>query len=131
MLFRSGFLVNRLLSPYLNEAVWCFQDGDVSIKEIDQDMVAFGMPVGPFMLLDTVGLDIAFEVARILRRRRFSKPWSRRGDGESNQDGASTSIRGARNGAAIRTSILCCSKCGRAAGRPGWNGPDYALSSPW
>ncbi|MCC6965021.1 MAG: 3-hydroxyacyl-CoA dehydrogenase [Nitrospira sp.] len=64
----AGFLVNRLLSPYLNEAVWCLQDGDVSIKEIDQDMVAFGMPVGPFALLDTVGLDIALDVARILHR---------------------------------------------------------------
>jgi 3-hydroxyacyl-CoA dehydrogenase len=64
----AGFLVNRLLSPYLNEAVWCLQDGDASIKEIDQDMVAFGMPVGPFTLLDTVGLDIALEVARILHR---------------------------------------------------------------
>ncbi len=64
----AGFLVNRLLSPYLNEAVWCLQDGDVSIKEIDQDMVSFGMPVGPFALLDTVGLDIALEVARILHR---------------------------------------------------------------
>ncbi len=64
----AGFLVNRLLSPYLNEAVWCLQDGDASIKEIDQDMVSFGMPVGPFTLLDTVGLDIAFEVARILHR---------------------------------------------------------------
>ena len=62
----AGFLVNRLLSPYLNEAVWCFQDGDVSIKEIDQDLVSFGMPVGPFTLLDTVGLDIALDVARIL-----------------------------------------------------------------
>lgn len=64
----AGFLVNRLLSPYLNEAVWCLQDGDVSIKEIDQEMVSFGMPVGPFALLDTVGLDIALEVARILQR---------------------------------------------------------------
>ena len=62
----AGFLVNRLLSPYLNEAVWCFQDGDVSINEIDQDLVSFGMPVGPFTLLDTVGLDIALDVARIL-----------------------------------------------------------------
>mgnify|MGYP000894986613 CR=1 FL=1 len=62
----AGFLVNRLLSPYLNEAVWCFQDGDVSIKEIDQALVSFGMPVGPFALLDTVGLDIALDVARIL-----------------------------------------------------------------
>ncbi len=64
----AGFLVNRLLSPYLNEAVWCLQDGDVSIKAIDQDMVSFGMPVGPFTLLDTVGLDIALDVARILHR---------------------------------------------------------------
>jgi 3-hydroxyacyl-CoA dehydrogenase len=64
----AGFLVNRLLFPYLNEAVWCLQDGDASIKEIDQEMVAFGMPVGPFVLLDTVGLDIALEVARILHR---------------------------------------------------------------
>ena len=62
----AGFLVNRLLSPYLNEAVWCLQDGEVSIKEIDQDLVSFGMPVGPFTLLDTVGLDIALDVARIL-----------------------------------------------------------------
>ncbi|MDR4479929.1 MAG: 3-hydroxyacyl-CoA dehydrogenase NAD-binding domain-containing protein [Nitrospira sp.] len=64
----AGFLVNRLLFPYLNEAVWCLQDGDASIQEIDQDMVAFGMPVGPFTLLDTVGLDIALDVARILHR---------------------------------------------------------------
>ena len=64
----AGFLVNRLLSPYLNEAVWCLQDDDISIKEIDQDMVSFGMPVGPFALLDSVGLDIAFDVARILHR---------------------------------------------------------------
>jgi 3-hydroxyacyl-CoA dehydrogenase len=64
----AGFLVNRLLSPYLNEAVWCLQDGEVSMRDIDQDMVAFGMPVGPFTLLDTVGLDIALEVARILHR---------------------------------------------------------------
>lgn len=64
----AGFLVNRLLSPYLNEAVWCLQDGEVSIKEIDHDMVSFGMPVGPFALLDAVGLDIALDVARILHR---------------------------------------------------------------
>jgi 3-hydroxyacyl-CoA dehydrogenase len=64
----AGFLVNRLLSPYLNEAVLCLEDSNVSIKEIDQDMVSFGMPVGPFTLLDTVGLDIALEVARILHR---------------------------------------------------------------
>ena len=64
----AGFLVNRLLSPYLNEAVWCLQDSALSIEAIDQDMVSFGMPVGPFALLDTVGLDIALEVSRILHR---------------------------------------------------------------
>ncbi|MCS6329014.1 MAG: fatty acid oxidation complex subunit alpha FadJ, partial [Nitrospira sp.] len=51
-----------------NEAVWCLQDSGLSIKDIDQDMVSFGMPVGPFALLDSVGLDIALEVARILHR---------------------------------------------------------------
>ena len=62
----AGFLVNRLLFPYLNEAVLCLQEGAASMKEIDQEMVSFGMPVGPFTLLDQVGLGIAFEVARIL-----------------------------------------------------------------
>lgn len=64
----AGFLVNRLLMPYLNEAVLCLQEGAASLKEIDQEMVAFGMPVGPFTLLDTIGLDISSEVARVLHR---------------------------------------------------------------
>lgn len=62
----AGFLVNRLLMVYLNEAVLCLQENAVSHKQIDQDMVAFGMPMGPFTLLDTIGLDISLEVARIL-----------------------------------------------------------------
>jgi len=62
----AGFLVNRLLMPYLNEAVLCLQEGAASLKEIDQEMMTFGMPVGPFALLDTIGLDVSFEVARIL-----------------------------------------------------------------
>lgn len=64
----AGFLVNRLLMPYLNEAILCLQEGAAPVKDIDQEMVAFGMPVGPFTLLDTVGLDISLEVARILHR---------------------------------------------------------------
>ena len=64
----AGFLVNRLLMPYINEAIQCLQEGAASAKEIDQDLVAFGLPVGPFALSDTVGLDIALEVARILQR---------------------------------------------------------------
>jgi 3-hydroxyacyl-CoA dehydrogenase len=64
----AGFAVNRLLMPYLNEAILCLQEGAVSPKQVDEEMVGFGMPVGPFALLDTLGLDIAFEVARILHR---------------------------------------------------------------
>jgi 3-hydroxyacyl-CoA dehydrogenase len=64
----AGFLVNRLLMAYLNEAVHCLQEGSGTLKQIDQDMVAFGMPVGPFSLLDSVGLDISCEVARVLHR---------------------------------------------------------------
>ena len=62
----AGFLVNRLLMPYLNEAVFCLQEGAGTAKEIDEQMVAFGLPVGPFTLLDTLGTDISFHVARIL-----------------------------------------------------------------
>lgn len=64
----AGFLVNRLLMAYENEAVRALEEGVVTLQEIDQEMVAFGMPVGPLALLDAVGLDISFEVARILYR---------------------------------------------------------------
>jgi 3-hydroxyacyl-CoA dehydrogenase / enoyl-CoA hydratase / 3-hydroxybutyryl-CoA epimerase len=53
-----GFLVNRILTPYLNEAGYLLQDG-ASIAEVDQALLGFGMPMGPFRLLDEVGLDIA------------------------------------------------------------------------
>jgi len=64
----AGFLVNRVLMAYVNEAVRALQEGAASLQEIDQEMVSFGMPVGPLALLDSVGLDISFEVARILYR---------------------------------------------------------------
>ncbi len=64
----AGFLVNRVLMAYVNEAVRALQEGAATLQEIDEEMVAFGMPVGPLALLDTVGLDISFEVARILYR---------------------------------------------------------------
>jgi 3-hydroxyacyl-CoA dehydrogenase / enoyl-CoA hydratase / 3-hydroxybutyryl-CoA epimerase len=53
-----GFLVNRVLAPYLNEAGWLLADG-VSIDEIDGALLDFGMPMGPLRLLDEVGLDVA------------------------------------------------------------------------
>jgi 3-hydroxyacyl-CoA dehydrogenase / enoyl-CoA hydratase / 3-hydroxybutyryl-CoA epimerase len=53
-----GFLVNRILTPYLNEAGFLLQEG-ASIAEVDEALLGFGMPMGPFRLLDEVGLDIA------------------------------------------------------------------------
>lgn len=53
-----GFLVNRLLFPYMNEAIELLLDG-ASIKEIDRAATAFGMPMGPLTLYDLVGLDTA------------------------------------------------------------------------
>jgi 3-hydroxyacyl-CoA dehydrogenase/enoyl-CoA hydratase/3-hydroxybutyryl-CoA epimerase len=60
-----GFLVNRVLMPYLMEALTLVGEG-VSPAEIDRAAVAFGMPMGPVLLADTVGLDICLSVARIL-----------------------------------------------------------------
>lgn len=62
----AGFLVNRLLMPYLNEAAFALQEGAGSIKEIDQALSAAGLPMGPFLLLDMIGIDVAQKVAEIL-----------------------------------------------------------------
>lgn len=62
----AGFLVNRLLMPYLNEAAYALQEGSASLQDIDQAMVAFGFPMGPFTLVDTVGLDVCHSVVKIL-----------------------------------------------------------------
>lgn len=60
-----GFLVNRILVPYLMEAVRLNQSG-VPVKDIDDAMLEFGMPMGPMRLLDEIGLDVAAHVARTL-----------------------------------------------------------------
>ncbi len=62
----AGFLVNRLLMPYLNEAAYCLQEGAATVQEIDQAMVAFGFPMGPFTLVDNLGLDVCFDVVKVL-----------------------------------------------------------------
>ncbi|MBI3271976.1 MAG: 3-hydroxyacyl-CoA dehydrogenase [Planctomycetes bacterium] len=62
----DGFLVNRLLMPYLNEAVYALAEGSATAKEIDDAMVAFGMPMGPFTLADNLGLDTCYHVGNIL-----------------------------------------------------------------
>jgi 3-hydroxyacyl-CoA dehydrogenase/enoyl-CoA hydratase/3-hydroxybutyryl-CoA epimerase len=60
-----GFLVNRILMPYLLESVELLNEG-VPAPVIDKAMVAFGMPMGPITLADTVGLDVCLSVAQHL-----------------------------------------------------------------
>jgi 3-hydroxyacyl-CoA dehydrogenase/enoyl-CoA hydratase/3-hydroxybutyryl-CoA epimerase len=60
-----GFLVNRILVPYLMEAVRLHESG-IPVKDIDEAMLEFGMPMGPMRLLDEIGLDVAAHVARTL-----------------------------------------------------------------
>jgi 3-hydroxyacyl-CoA dehydrogenase/enoyl-CoA hydratase/3-hydroxybutyryl-CoA epimerase len=60
-----GFVVNRILGPYMNESGFLLQEGN-SIDSLDKAMVDFGMPMGPMALLDEVGIDVAAKVAGIL-----------------------------------------------------------------
>jgi len=60
-----GFLVNRILAPYMGEAMELAREG-VPLPKIDQAATEFGMPMGPVELADSVGLDVASHVARIL-----------------------------------------------------------------
>ncbi len=60
-----GFLVNRILAPYLSEAVRLLQEG-CRIEDVDRVMTDFGMPVGPIALLDDVGLDVAVKAGETL-----------------------------------------------------------------
>jgi len=61
-----GFLVNRLLMPYLNEAVLALQEGAATAQEIDEAMTGFGWPMGPFTLMDMLGLDVCADVGQYL-----------------------------------------------------------------
>ncbi|QDK41657.1 fatty oxidation complex subunit alpha [Bacteriovorax stolpii] len=60
-----GFLVNRILMPYLNEAGYLLEEG-VSVKDLDQAALNFGMPMGPARLLDEVGIDVAVKVGKVM-----------------------------------------------------------------
>jgi len=63
-----GFLVNRILLPYMVEAVRLFSEGH-RVETIDRMMLDFGMPMGPLRLTDEVGLDVSEHVARDLEQR--------------------------------------------------------------
>ncbi|MEK6564984.1 MAG: 3-hydroxyacyl-CoA dehydrogenase family protein, partial [Candidatus Omnitrophota bacterium] len=58
-------LVNRILLPYLNEAGFILEQG-ISFERIDKIMLEFGMPMGPFTLMDEIGLDVGYKVACLL-----------------------------------------------------------------
>jgi 3-hydroxyacyl-CoA dehydrogenase / enoyl-CoA hydratase / 3-hydroxybutyryl-CoA epimerase len=61
-----GFLVNRILGPYMNEAVHLVADG-APIPEVDRVLVEFGMPMGPLELIDEVGVDVAAKVSHVFQ----------------------------------------------------------------
>jgi len=61
-----GFLVNRLLMPYLNEATLCLQEGAAGAQDIDAAMRDYGWPMGPFTLMDFLGLDVSADVGAYL-----------------------------------------------------------------
>jgi 3-hydroxybutyryl-CoA dehydrogenase len=76
---RTGFIVNRLLVPYLLDAVRALEEGVASIEDIDNSMkLGCGYPMGPLTLLDFVGLDTTYYIAQIMfdefREKRFAPP---------------------------------------------------------
>jgi 3-hydroxyacyl-CoA dehydrogenase/enoyl-CoA hydratase/3-hydroxybutyryl-CoA epimerase len=64
---RPGFLVNRVLFPYLLDAAELYQSG-VGLEEIDKAITAWGMPMGPLRLIDEIGVDITVDIANTLQK---------------------------------------------------------------
>lgn len=64
-----GFLVNRLLFPYMNEALYVLQEGLASVEEIDHKVVQYGLPMGPFTLFDMTGIDVCCHVNDFLHQQ--------------------------------------------------------------
>jgi 3-hydroxybutyryl-CoA dehydrogenase len=75
----SGFIVNRLLVPYILDAIRAFEEGVGSIEDIDKAMqLGCGYPMGPFTLLDFVGLDTTYYITKVMydeyQEKRFAAP---------------------------------------------------------
>jgi 3-hydroxybutyryl-CoA dehydrogenase len=75
----SGFIVNRLLVPYILDAIRAYEEGVGSIEDIDKAMqLGCGYPMGPFTLLDFVGLDTTYFITDVMfneyREKRFAAP---------------------------------------------------------
>ncbi len=76
---KTGFIVNRLLVPYLLDAIRAYEEGVGSIPDIDNSMkLGCGYPMGPFTLLDFVGLDTTYYISQVMfeefKERRFASP---------------------------------------------------------
>src|ERR1700751_3565138 len=76
---KTGFIVNRLLVPYLLDAIRAYEEGVGSIEDIDNGMkLGCGYPMGPFTLLDFVGLDTTYYITQVMfeefKERRFASP---------------------------------------------------------
>jgi 3-hydroxybutyryl-CoA dehydrogenase len=76
---KTGFVVNRLLVPYLLDAIRAYEEGVGSIDDIDNAMkLGCGYPMGPFTLLDFVGLDTTYYITQVMydefKERRFASP---------------------------------------------------------
>ena len=76
---KTGFIVNRLLIPYLLDAIRTYEEGVGSIEDIDNAMkLGCGYPMGPFTLLDFVGLDTTYYITQVMydefKERRFASP---------------------------------------------------------
>lgn len=61
-----GFFTSRVVGAYINEAAWILQEGG-RIEDIDQAMIEFGFPVGPFKLMDEVGIDVVMGASKVLQ----------------------------------------------------------------
>jgi 3-hydroxybutyryl-CoA dehydrogenase len=76
---KTGFIVNRLLVPYLLDAIRAYEEGVSSIEDIDSAMkLGCGYPMGPFSLLDFIGLDTTYYIRQVLydefKEKRFASP---------------------------------------------------------
>ncbi len=64
---RAGFLVNRLLIPYLNQAAWLVEQGMATCEDVDDAMrLGAGHPMGPFALIDLIGADVCLAIGQAL-----------------------------------------------------------------
>ena len=75
----SGFIVNRLLVPYILDAIRAYEEGVGSLEDIDKAMMlGCNYPMGPFTLLDYVGLDTTYYITHVMydefKERRFASP---------------------------------------------------------